>query len=202
MKNVDKIQSYLPLGYLLLVVLGITKESIYYYQLGINYIKYTSVMDILLSPIATLTQNYLTLGLVVLIIVLHCYLPNFLVKNHQKNWVQKWFGFKKFNTDATPEDISANVLSINLRGLICYLISIYVGFGVGEGLTIANRTKSNKLEYNYKTNFGDSIAETVSIVGTNSMYYFYVSKNERNLKISPIGAVKNIELINNKMIKK
>ncbi|SFC98008.1 hypothetical protein SAMN05421780_1169 [Flexibacter flexilis DSM 6793] len=35
MKEFEKLQSLLPLGYLYLVVLGILKESVFFYQLGI-----------------------------------------------------------------------------------------------------------------------------------------------------------------------
>ena len=177
MKNSDKIQNLLPLGYLLLVVLGITKESIYYYQLGINYIKYTSIMDILLSPIATLTQNYFAFGFVVLIFVLHYYLPSFLMKNHHKNWVQKWFGFKKFEANLSQDEIQSSVLTITLRGLVCYLISIYVGFGFGDGNIIATKIKENKLKYNYEIDFGNN-KEIVAEIGSNSIYYFYIVKKK------------------------
>lgn len=198
MKNSDKIQNLLPLGYLLLVVLGITKESIYYYQLGVNYIKYTSIMDILLSPIATLTQNYFAFGFVLLIFILHYYLPSFLMKNHHKNWVQKWFGFKKFDANLSQDEIQNSVLTITLRGLVCYLISIYVGFGFGDGNIISRKIKENKLKYNYEIDFGNN-KETVAEIGSNSMYYFYMVKNQKNIKITPIAAIKSIEIINNKM---
>jgi hypothetical protein len=57
MKLSENLQKLLPYGYLFLVVMGIIKESIFYYQIGINILKYTTIMDVLISPIATLTSN-------------------------------------------------------------------------------------------------------------------------------------------------
>ena len=48
----EKIKNLLPLGYLYLIILGILKESILYNQLDINILKYSSIMDIMISPIA------------------------------------------------------------------------------------------------------------------------------------------------------
>jgi hypothetical protein len=42
----ENTQKLLPFGYLYLVVMGILKESIYYYQIGINILKYSTIMDI------------------------------------------------------------------------------------------------------------------------------------------------------------
>jgi hypothetical protein len=36
MKNIEKIQHLLPLGYIFLVVLGIIKESVSFYQIGVQ----------------------------------------------------------------------------------------------------------------------------------------------------------------------
>ena len=50
-----------PFGCLFFVILGMLKESIYYYQVGINILKYSNIMDILISPIANLTSTPLML---------------------------------------------------------------------------------------------------------------------------------------------
>jgi len=50
-KNEDKrwsIQDYLSLGYLYLLILGIFKDAVFYGYLGVNFINYASVQDILL----------------------------------------------------------------------------------------------------------------------------------------------------------
>ena len=51
----------------------------------------------------------------------------------------------------------------------------------------------------YKRQSGES--EEVHLVDNNSIYYFYFSKGNKNIKIAPIGTVKNLEIIDNKRLK-
>nr|WP_309757508.1 hypothetical protein [Flavobacterium sp.] len=70
MKLSEIVQRTLPFGYLFLVVLGIIKESIYYYQVGINILKHSNIMDVLISPIADLTSTpIILLGFTILILL-------------------------------------------------------------------------------------------------------------------------------------
>ncbi len=62
----DRFTHYLPLGYLYLVILGIFRETITFYKLGVNYLSYASVMDVLLSPVAAITEDPLISGTVAL----------------------------------------------------------------------------------------------------------------------------------------
>ncbi|RYG08233.1 MAG: hypothetical protein EOO07_25975 [Chitinophagaceae bacterium] len=94
MKLSDNLHKLLPFGYLFLVVLGILKESIFYYQIGINILKYSSLMDILISPIATLTSNLIVfVAVIIFAIILYAY-PAFLAKRLDKKWAQKLSGLK------------------------------------------------------------------------------------------------------------
>lgn len=65
------------------------------------------------------------------------------------------------------------------------------------GEKIAERIAKNELEYNTKMTFGDGNSENVYLIETNSMYYFYLTKGNQNVKIAPIGTIKNLELIKN-----
>ncbi|MFV8351923.1 hypothetical protein [Flavobacterium sp. XS2P14] len=89
MKLSEIVQRTLPFGYLFLVVLGIIKESIYYYQVGINILKYSNIMDVLISPIADLTSTPIILfGFTILILILS--LASLLIsKNFNKDWLKK-----------------------------------------------------------------------------------------------------------------
>ncbi|MEZ0128638.1 hypothetical protein AB9T88_02065, partial [Flavobacterium sp. LBUM151] len=94
MKFSDDIQKLLPLGYLFLVIMGILKESFFYYQLGINILKYSTIMDILISPIAEFTSNPIILVAILLLFVSHYYLPSVLLKYSNVKFVQKAFELK------------------------------------------------------------------------------------------------------------
>ena len=67
-KNLEKLLQFLPLGYLYLIILGILKQSLLYNQLGVNILNYSSVMDILLGPIADLTANISLIIAVIMIV--------------------------------------------------------------------------------------------------------------------------------------
>lgn len=95
MKSLEKIQNLIPLGYLFLVIMGILKESVFYYQLKINILKYSTIMDILISPIADLTSTpILMIGFICLIIVTLLILT-FAYRNRNKRWATKFFNIEK-----------------------------------------------------------------------------------------------------------
>lgn len=201
-KSIEKIQTILPIGYLLLVVLGIIKESVFFYQIGINILKYSSIMDILISPLATLTLHPIVLISVIILFVLHFYLPKFLFKHSDRKWVQKAFELK-VNKDETSEQELKNLYNfIAIKTLIGVLLSFFLGFGIAGGYGVSKKIQENKLDYNYKLNFTTGESEEINIIGSNSVYYFYVSKGNKNVKIAPVSAVKSIELSKNKMLDK
>lgn len=61
------IQDYLSIGYVFLLVLGVFHETIYYKYLDVNILEYSSILDVLISPIA-LTFGNLFLLLMVLFV--------------------------------------------------------------------------------------------------------------------------------------
>lgn len=204
MKNIDKVQNLLPLGYLFLIILGITKESIFYYQIGINIIKYSSIMDILISPIAAMMSHPIFLATIALTFIFFYNLPQILLKNEKKKWLYKMFGVKNDNNelDKLSEDEKQNhFITISIKFLSVFLISFFLGYGFADGKVLSERIKKNKLEYKYKLNYGDE-SENVYMIGSNTAYYFYLTEGNPNIKIAPIGSVKNLELTKNRMLDK
>ena len=59
------------------------------------------------------------------------------------------------------------------------------------------RIKNFDLKYHHKLNFNTGESEEICLLETNSLYYFYVAKNESNIKIAPINAVKYLEVNKN-----
>jgi len=53
------IQDYMSIGYLFLLVLGVANQAIFYGLLGVNIFEYTSVLDVLLSPLAVISSHWL-----------------------------------------------------------------------------------------------------------------------------------------------
>lgn len=199
MKFSESLQKLLPFGYLFLVVMGILKESVFYYQIGINILKYSTIMDILISPIATLTAHPIILIAVILVIVFSYAFPASLSKRSHKQWVQKILGLKN-NAELSDEVLGNHITNLFIKFLTIGLLAFFVGIGIGEGIALSQRIMTDKLKYNQKLNYSSGDSEQIYLISSNSVYYFYLAKGNKAIKISPIGAIKSIELTNNKML--
>jgi hypothetical protein len=201
MKFSEGIQRSLPFGYLFLVVMGILKESVFHYQLGINILKYSTIMDILISPIATLASHPAILIALIIIVVSSFAFPSYLSKQSSKNkkWALKMASLKEHES-MSKEAIEDHFTNMFVRFLAMMLLSFFVGIGWGEGMTLTKRIKENRLKYDYTLDYNDEKSELVHLIGSNSMYYIYLAKGSKTIKISPVGSIKSIELTNNKRL--
>ncbi|MNR60387.1 hypothetical protein D3C85_1818510 [compost metagenome] len=68
------------------------------------------------------------------------------------------------------------------------------------GYFTKKKLKENKLEYSYQMDFNEGESKNVFVIGNNSLYYFYFVKGDKKVKITPLAAIKNIELVENRMI--
>ena len=199
MKISDDLEKLLPFGYLFLIVMGILKDSIYYYQFGINILRYSTIMDVLISPIAEFTSNPIILGAIIILFLVHFYLPSFLAKNKDLAFVKRSFELK--STDAlSPEETKSYYNGIAIKSLILFLLSFFLGYGMAGGYFTKKKLKENKLDYSYQMDFNEGESKNVFVIGNNSLYYFYFVKGDKKVKITPLAAIKNIELIENRMI--
>jgi hypothetical protein len=202
MKYIEKIEVLLPLGYLYLIIVGILKESLFFYQLGINILKYTNIMDVLISPIATMFSHPIIFIAILSFFTFCFYLPSILIKKGHIKWVQKVFELKKTSADLPESELKNYYMTIAIRFLAVGLLSIYLGYGSAEGYLTAKRIKNFDLKYHHKLNFNTGESEEVCLLETNSLYCFYVTKNESNIKIAPLNTVKYIEINKNKTPKR
>lgn len=202
MKYNEIIQKILPFGYIYLVVLGILKESIYYYQIGINILKYSNIMDILISPIADLTSTpIILLGFTIFISVI--FLTSlYISKNFNKDWVKAKLRSKKPLSDITEDEVKTHYSKVFVGMFAFGLLSFFIGIGLGSGGKLAKKIANNELTYDYAMTFGDNETKEIYLIGSNSSNYFYVEKGNKNVKISPVGAIKSLEIIHNKRLNK
>ena len=198
MKDLDKVQTLLPLGYLYLVVLGILKETAFLYQLDINILKYSSIMDVLISPIATMMSHPLVFG-VILAIFIFCYnLPAVLKKHDHKPFVQKMFDIKKTKSELSASEYKDYYMFIAAKFLGIFLLSVYLGYGFAEGFAAREKIKENRLKFKYRLTYTTGESEDVALIENNSVYYFYVAKGEKTVTIAPVSGIKNIVLLKQK----
>jgi len=197
MKFLEKLQTLLPIGYLYLIILGLIKESMLFNSLGINILKYSSITDILISPIADITSKLGIFIAIVTFILILFLLMLLIIKNSHKKWVQKVVAMKNQEVQLSKSEITKKIYKFFLVLVAFELFSIFIGLGLGQGNRLAAAIKNNQLQYNYQINFSDDKKDDIYLIDVNSSYYFYVSKGDKHIKIAPIGSVKNLALINN-----
>lgn len=207
MKNIDKLQNLLPLGYLFLILLGIAKESIFYYQIGINIVRYSSIMDILISPVAAITSHPVFFIMVLLLFIFSFKLPHILLKNEDKKGLHKVFGSKITKTEKTKNEVPEKERidyynNVAIEFLAVFLISIFLGYGFADGRFTSEKIRANKISYDYKLNFNDNKSENIYLIGSNTAYYFYLTEGSPTVKIAPLNSIRNLELLKNKMLNK
>lgn len=195
MKTTETFQKLLPFGYLFLVILGILKESVFYYQFGINILKYSNIMDILISPIADLTSHPIVLISCITFILLLLFFTIFLSKNYKKEWVRKLMGSKKTLADLTADEVRIHFGRLFLLMFAFGLSSFFLGLGIGKSSKIASRISQNDLKFNYALTFNTNETKEIFLIGNNSANYFYVEKGSKNVKISPVNSIKALELL-------
>jgi hypothetical protein len=194
MRIADQLQKYLSLGYLLLIVLGILQESVYYKKFGINILHYSAISDILISPIATLVSRPVIIVVGAIILILMLVMSMLLNKESYKEKLRQ--KLMKQNPNLTPEGLSRFVRNMLVFYFVISLVGMYVGFGMGAGDRLMERQKSNQLVYNKKLNFNNGVSEDIALIGSNSMYYFYWLNDNPKVKVAPVASVRNIEVTN------
>jgi hypothetical protein len=190
-KSFQEIQGFLSVGYIYLIVMGILNETLYYNQIGIDILNYSSILDVLISPIARLTSNILLLIIFIIILFFAFKLPSILAKNKDRNWFKKLF--KKIDSGLTSEEVKSSLLKSFLFLISIGLFGFYVGSGIGKGERLLERIEKEKIEYNDRIKFINGDESKVEIVGTNSTYIFYLEKENKTVQIALIsGIIKSI----------
>ena len=198
MKYLERIQTILPLGYLYLILLGLLKESIQFYQLGINILSFSSITDILISPVSDLAKYPLLLISVAAILIVLFSFQALLIRNSQKAWAQKILGENRFNPESTSKEIQKITLPIVVLAFGFVLLSFFVGLGIGKGAGTARMIRKGDYTYNYRLNFNSGKSLDAYVFASNSAYFFYVTKGNKNVSIIPVAVIGSLEIINNK----
>ena len=100
----------------------------------------------------------------------------------------------------SKEAIENHFTNMFVKFLAMMLLSFFVGIGWGEGMGLTRKIRENKLKYDYTLHYGDGNPEQVYLIGSNSMYYIYLAKGNKTIKIAPVGSIKTIELTHNRKL--
>lgn len=130
MKTLEELQKFISFGYLYLILMGLLQESLFFNQIGINILNYSSITDILVSPIAILTSHPILLLALVVISAILFTIPNYLSKRSHKNWIQKNILKNKPNLNETETRtfFSNLVIMFFLTTLLCFFLELDLGW--------------------------------------------------------------------------
>ncbi|WP_375238807.1 hypothetical protein [Aurantibacter sp.] len=188
------LQDYLSLGYIFLLVLGVFHETIYYKFLDINILEYSSVLDVLISPVSVITGN-LKLGLAVVFALfmtyfLKMFMPKYYAYLSRRKKYQS--GKNKVKVDKASESLKTNGFMISMS--VFMVFSVFIGMGFGRGMKEKRRLQNEDIKYTHELIFEDNQKEKIKMLGKNSLYVFYVNKTKGDILISPIdGNIKTIK---------
>jgi hypothetical protein len=121
-----------------------------------------------------------------------------LIKHSHKNITRKIIGIK--GIDISHEELKSTIRSRIVFFIAFGLLSFFLGIGWGQGNSIAKKIKNDKLENNRVLKFNSGESQEVYLIGSNSQYYFYVNKENKNIRVAPIASIKEIEIIKNKKL--
>jgi uncharacterized membrane protein YbaN (DUF454 family) len=192
-KSQYNLQEYLSLGYIYLVILGIIDEVIYYNFFGVDILNYSSISDILIAPINTLLSD-IRVFIAVIVIMFLAYLFYFKLMPalHRKGKDQSWYRKMVKDMDKADAKFAAMQKRIMLFMLL-YLSCLFLGIRIGYGYKTKDRIDKGDFKLNHTLTLNDNSAKQVRIVGQNSLYVFYVTKEQRQVAIMPIsGNIKEI----------
>jgi len=199
-KNVSKLslQDYLSIGYVFLLILGVLHEVVYYKFLGVNILEYSSILDVLISPIAVIAGDLKLLIAIIICIVLAVVYAKLLPKYY--TWLSKkekyQSGKKKAKLEKTLNSFKSSSKQLVIIMIGLYIIGGFIGFGIGRGGKMKKRIENGKIKITHQLTFESGENHNIKMLGKNSLYVFYVKENEKDILISPIeGTIKIIKII-------
>jgi hypothetical protein len=180
------LQDYLSLGYLFLILLGLLDNLIYFETLGINILNYTSISDILITPLSTVFGNYKITFFIIVALIVFYYITKYMIKAimergrkmaESKNEEFKEVAFEPFTA------------------IIYLFVCLFLGINLGSTRKVKSNIESGNFTANKTIILNDNTQKDVYIVGHNSTYLFFVEKNSKDIQVMPISG--NVKMMKN-----
>lgn len=172
-------QEFLSFGYLYLLVLGVVSDSLFYNYFHINILNYSTILDVLLSPLKLVVGNpVILLALMFLLGVLYLSMRFVLPK------------LKRDRQEQNPTSLWNTFIMGSAFVILCF----FLGIGLGKGNKIKLQLEKRNTRPSHLLTFNDKHQEAVKIIGQNSVYIFFVPKNGNRVVVAPIsGYISQIE---------
>lgn len=190
------IQDYLSIGYVFLLILGVLHQTIYYKYLGVNIFEYSSILDVLISPVSVIAGDLkLLIGLIICVVLAIGYakvLPKYYTWLSKKKKYQS--GKKKAKLDKALKTFKTGSKQLVFVMIALYIIGAFIGFGIGRGGKIKQKIDNNDFKITHKLTFSDGEHQNIKLLGKNSLNVIYVIEGQKEVLVSPIeGNIKTIK---------
>ncbi len=153
-------------------------------------------MDILISPVSDLTSYPIIFIALILYLVVVYLMFWYASKNTDKKWARGLVGYKNEDVELTKKEIETNLGNKFLSVLMICIICFFLGIGIGSGKRVSERIAENKLDYKHLITFNtNNETKQVYLIGSNSANFFYIEKENNHITISPVAAIKSIEIL-------
>lgn len=193
--NAQHIQHGLTIGYLMLLIIGLLMDSIIYGSLGIDILHYSSVFDLLVSPLATLLTDLRKLILISFFVIGFPSLVIWLERTFkEKAWYQKRFA----NLQLQSTKKLSKLLSLALASFL-FTCGIFIGISMTTADKLKEKIENKTYDLTHSVTFRDGSENRVLVTGQNTQYLFYVSEGSSEVSISPILTnIKKLVLLEDK----
>ncbi|MCK0109608.1 hypothetical protein MWU58_09910 [Flavobacteriaceae bacterium S0825] len=192
------IQDYLSIGYVFLLILGVLHQTIYYNFLGVNIFEYSSILDVLISPVSVIAGDLkLLIGIIICVVLAIGYakvLPKYYTWLSKKKKYQS--GKKKARLDKALNTFKTGSKQLVFVMISLYIIGAFIGFGVGRGGKIKQKIENGDIKITHQITFSDGESQKITMLGKNSLNVIYVKEGQKEVLVSPIeGNIKTIKKI-------
>lgn len=175
---IKEIQGLISFGYVLLIILGMLFESIYYGQFGINIFRYSGILDFLLVPFRRPTVLIILLGLSLFWYLYFIKLYAFLGERYPK------FQNKLFDPDFGKNE--------RFKTRIKWLVIFFVVTTTAWGYVTSKKAKENLFNKKYDLSVyydiqGRDNVINGKLIGKNDLNIFLLDEGNR-VQILPLNS--------------
>lgn len=202
-------QNYVSITYFFLLSIGILFDTIYFSFFEVNILHYSSVMDILLTPLDFLLElvsfivqlSLFKFCMLVLLVLIPSVLTILGIGYANKKY---WANRHKIKVNA--ENLKKITEGDKIRGKLfaTTMIGLFIGIIfpalftqlTSPADTLLPQMKKGELASDHKIVFIDNSEKNVHLIRERSQYIFYVVEKDTQITIAPIlGTIKEIRRI-------
>ncbi len=181
------LQETLSLGYLLLILLGLISDVIYYKILGVDILGYVDLLDVLLSPVSIVTEDLAT-AIAFTAVIGGCYFFVAVIgmRLHRRFRDRRWYQ-RLNNMEKADKLYDENDPSERRMLVVFMVVSMFLGFGSARGVFTKQDLRDQPFSATHILSFSSGEELPVHLVGQNSAYLFYLPEGQQVVSIAPIA---------------